>query len=301
MAIVPYERKPSALVPYNPRPNAPSARAPAPPPPVPLPFNQTSFQLVKSFASSGRGFSGTSQSWWFTMLVMGGLFYWMDSEDQRALSSAKDQVAAHRDSLKWADRAHAHTPSPVIGAGMWAAKKLGVFDVEKAAESAMDEIAGQMPPLDSAIAGLKAGINPGPFRYAFEGSDPKSILRYAAFLLVATDEDWQGLIQTVAPVRSAPNIVKSVRQEFQRLAMYPAAGWLAGTAMGCALPLNVPIVTLAMAYNLVGASLAYSKGVDDLDRELKSAMPHIHDALNKRIDLAISRRMPGLAKKLRAS
>ena len=98
----------------------------------------------------------------------------------------------------------------------------------------------------------------------------------------------------MAPVRSAPNIVKNVRQEFQRLAMYPAAGWLAGTAMGCGLPLNIPVVTLVMAYNLVGASLAYSKGIDDLDRELmKSAMPHIHDALNKRIDLAISRRMPG--------
>jgi hypothetical protein len=308
-AVTPYRQPPSAVMPYQSRPTAVVPREPGPSALIQLPVNQTSLQIVQAFSSSGGGagggatgggFSSTTRSWWFTLLVMGGLFYWMDSDEDGALVSARKQISANKGKLKWIDRAYAYTPTRVVKGALWASKKVGALDVDQAADSAIGDLEKLMPPLDSAIAGFKAGLNPGPFRYAFAGSDPRAILRFATFLLAADDADWEQLIRTVAPIRSAPTIVRSVKAEFARLGKYPAAGWLAGSALGCALPLNVPIVTLVLAYNLVGASLAYSKAIDELDRELASAAPHVHNNVNRHIDAVIARRYPGVAKRLQS-
>lgn len=304
-SVAPHQPPASSVIPYQPQPSELVVYESGSKALVQVPINQASFQLLAGFGAgsgggaAGGGFRNVTKSWWFTVLVMGIIYCWMD-DNEAPLTQVTNKVAEHQRGLKWADRAYAYVPSAVVGAALSAGQSLGLLNIDKSAQAVIDELSNLMPPLDSALSGFKTGINPGPFRYAFEGSDCKPILRYALFLVFAQENDWNDLLQTVAPIKSGPDIVRQIKAEFERLSRYPAAGWMAGTALGFTLPLNMPIVTLVMAYNLVGATLAYSKGIDDLDRELRTAMPHLHTALNQRIEQVIERRVPGAASRLRS-
>lgn len=282
-AVAPYRRPPSALVPYRP---PPSALVPyvGPSQSIRVPVNHTAIATIRGFAS-GRSFTDVTRTWWFTLLVMAGLFCLRDPDEESLSSQGEQAMEEHATALRWLDRVWAYTPRVVARGGIWAASTATGFDPQRDVPRAVAE----MITPDMVFRAVLTGVDPGPYRYAFERSDPGSILRISAFFLLANESDWNELIQTVAPISSAPDMIRNVRAEFGRL-VYPAAGWIAGSAMGFALPLHPGIAATALAWNVIGGAMAYAKAFDDLDRSARTHAPHIHKAIHEQMDRTIEKR-----------
>jgi hypothetical protein len=263
-----------------------------------LPINETSLMILQAFASKGKAGSGWRTivgSWWFTSLFMAFLYYaFYDISDM--FKQPQETITGNKVSLGVIDRIYAYCPYSLTGGALWLTKKVGIFDVDQYIDSEIKGLSELIPTGNSTLEAFKLGVNPGPFYYSFEKSDPSALFKYAMFLLVASDDDWQELITTMAPIPSAGKIIPSLRSELRKALTIPAAGWLAGVGVGFALPLHTGITTLVMGYNAIGAAMAYSKGIADLDRELQKTMPNLHGEVSKKIDAVVANYFDRLSK-----
>jgi len=255
-----------------------------------IPFNEISRELIEEFSrrrKSKRGWTSITGSWWFTSLAMACLYYWFKDEEDPFVQP-NGWLKSHDRDLQWADWTWNHCSYSAAGWLMWGAKTTGIFDVDQYLQTNVDSIPTLSSELDLALGGFKLGINPGPFSYSFERSDPSKIFKYAIFLMVAKEDDWADLVRIVGPIPSADKLVQDVRKELSTALMYPTGGFLVGSVVGFALPLNVPITTVVLAYNAVGGVLAYSKGIADLDEQISKSMPKLHGALSNKVDSVVA-------------